>query len=178
LGHGGMGQVYLGHDADHPERQAAVKVLARELTTHSGAVSRFEREIDVLRTLQHPNIVRLYESGTYEELLYYVMEYIEGHDFADLLEQQGRLPWEEVLGAAIAVCGALKHAHDHGVIHRDLKPSNLLRGSDGRIKLTDFGVAHVFAGKHLTRAGTVIGTAEYLSPEQAAGKPATRRSDL
>src|SRR5262249_13922537 len=161
----------------HPERLAAVKVLARELTTHSGAVSRFQREIEVLRTLQHPNIVRFYESGTHEELLYYVMEYVEGHDFADVLEQQGRLPWEEVLAVAIQVCAALKHAHDHGVIHRDLKPSNLLRGTDDRVRLTDFGIAHVFAAKHLTRAGAVIGTAEYLSPEQAEGKPATRRSD-
>src|SRR5207249_7881268 len=92
----------------------------------------------------------------------------------------------EVLDLAIQVCGALKHAHDRGIIHRDLKPSNLMRINRGEestdapalIKLTDFGIAHVFAGQHLTRTGAVVGTAEYLSPEQAAGKPATRRSDL
>src|SRR5207253_676430 len=102
---------------------------------------------------------------------------VEGPDFAERLEEHGRLPWAEVLDVAIQVCAALKHAHDHGVIHRDLKPSNLL-GGDGRVRLTDFGIAHVFAGQHLTRPGAVVGTAEYLSPEQAEGKPATRRSDL
>src|SRR5262249_38699931 len=160
-----------------PTRLAAVKVLAAELTTHAGAVHRFRREIDVLRALDHPNIVHLLDSGTHEGLFYYVMEYVEGRDFADLLEQSGRLPGSEVLDVACQDCAALRHAHDHGVIHRDLKPSNLLRGADGRVRLTDFGIAHVFAGKHLTRPGSVVGTAEYLSPEQAEGKPATRRSD-
>jgi serine/threonine-protein kinase len=178
LGRGGMGCVYLAHDADDPGRLAAVKVLAAELTVHSGAVHRFEREIKVLAKLNHPNIVRFYESGTGQGLLYYVMEYVEGRDFAELLEEQGRLPWSEVLDAAVQVCAALKQANDYGVIHRDLKPSNLLRGNDGRVRLTDFGVAHAFAEPHLTRAGAVVGTAEYLSPEQAAGKLATHRSDL
>jgi Protein kinase domain len=179
LGQGGMGTVYLAHDTDQPESQAAVKVLAGELTVNTGAVTRFEREIRVLSTLTHPNVVRFYESGTYEGLHYYVMEYVEGRDFAELLEEFGRLPWSEVLDAAIQVCGALRHAHHYGFIHRDIKPSNLLRGEDGQVKLTDFGVAHVFADdKHLTRPGAVVGTAEYLSPEQAEGKPATYRSDL
>jgi serine/threonine-protein kinase len=186
LGRGGMGRVYLAHDADQPERRAAVKVLAGELTAHAGSVHRFQREIDVLSTLDHPNIVHFYESGTHEGSFYYAMEYIEGRDFADLLAEQGRLQWAEVLDLAIQVCAALKHAHDHGVIHRDIKPSNLLRADRGGgpsgpaslVKLTDFGVAQAFAGKHLTRTGTVIGTAEYLSPEQAEGKQATRRSDL
>jgi serine/threonine-protein kinase len=178
IGRGGMGQVYLAHDADEPERLAAVKVLAGELTTSTGAVDRFQLEIKALRKLNHPNVVRFYESGTHNGYLYFVMEYIDGRDFADLLTESGRLPWTEVLDLAIQVSGALKHAHDHGVIHRDLKPSNLLRGSDGQIKLTDFGIANVFAEPHLTRTGVVVGTAEYLSPEQAEGKPATNRSDL
>ncbi len=178
LGRGGMGCVYLAHDADDPGRLAAVKVLAAELTTHSGAVYRFQREIEVLGTLDHPNVVHFLESGTHEGLFYCVMEYVAGRDFAEILDERGRLPWPEVLDVAVQVCAALKHAHDHGFIHRDLKPSNLLRGDDGRVYLTDFGIAHVFAGKHLTRPGAVIGTAEYLSPEQAEGKAATRRSDL
>jgi serine/threonine-protein kinase len=178
LGRGGMGRVYLAHDADQPERRAAVKVLAGELTTQVGAVNRFQREIDVLSALDHPNVVRFYESGTHQDALYYVMEPVEGHDLAELLAEHGRLPWPEVLDLAVQVCAALKHAHDHGFIHRDIKPSNLMRTRDGRVKLTDFGIAHVFASKHLTRTGTVVGTAEYLSPEQAEGKPATRRSDL
>src|SRR5581483_601177 len=179
LGRGGMGQVYLAHDADQPERRAAVKVLASELAAHAGSVTRFRREIDLLTKLDHPNIVHLYEAGAHDNSLYYAMEYVEGRDFAELLEAQGRLPWAEVLDVAIQVCAALKHAHDRGIIHRDLKPSNLLRADrDGLVKLTDFGVARAFADKHLTRTGAIIGTAEYLSPEQAEGKPATKRSDL
>src|SRR5205814_186190 len=89
-----------------------------------------------------------------------------------------RVPWSEVLDAALQICPALKHAHDHGVIHRDLKPPNLLRTSTGIIKLTDFGIAKVFAGRQLTNTGGVVGTAEYLSPEQATGKQASKRSDL
>jgi serine/threonine-protein kinase len=179
LGRGGMGQVYLAHDADQPERRAAVKVLASELAAHTGSVTRFRREIDLLTKLDHPNIVHLYEAGAHDNSLYYAMEYVQGRDFAELLEQQGRLPWADVFNVAIQVCAALKHAHDRGIIHRDLKPSNLLRADrDGLVKLTDFGVARAFADKHLTRTGAIIGTAEYLSPEQAEGKPATKRSDL
>jgi serine/threonine-protein kinase len=186
LGHGGMGRVYLAHDADHPERRAAVKVLSAELAAHAGSVQRFEREIKVLGTLSHPNVVQFYEAGAHDGLLYYAMEYVEGRDFADLLAERGRLPWAEVLDLAIQACAALKHAHDHGFIHRDIKPSNLLRAdrhgeapdAPAVVKLTDFGVAHAFADKHLTRTGAVVGTAEYLSPEQAEGKPATKRSDL
>ncbi|HEX5269727.1 MAG TPA: serine/threonine-protein kinase [Gemmataceae bacterium] len=178
LGRGGMGCVYLAHDADDPDRLAAVKVLAAELTCHAGAVYRFQREIEVLGTLDHPNVVHFLESGTHEGQFYYVMEYVEGRDYAELLEESGRLPWPEVLDLAVQVCAALRHAHDHGVIHRDVKPSNLMRGADGRVRLTDFGIAHAFAAPHLTRPGSVVGTAEYVSPEQAEGKPATRRSDL
>jgi serine/threonine-protein kinase len=106
------------------------------------------------------------------------MEYVAGPSFEALLHGRGRLPWREALDLAVQVTPALKHAHDHGVIHRDLKPSNLLRSPDGEIKLTDFGIASLFASRHLTVTGGVVGTAEYLSPEQAAGKPVTPRSDL
>ncbi len=178
LGRGGMGCVYLAHDAGEPGRLTAVKVLAAELSTHAGAVHRFQREIDVLGSLDHPNVVHFFESGTHEGQFYYVMEYVEGRDFAEILDESGRLPWADVLDLAAQVSGALRHAHDHGVIHRDLKPSNLMRDGEGRVVLTDFGIAHAFAAPHLTRPGSVVGTAEYLSPEQAEGKPATCRSDL
>jgi serine/threonine-protein kinase len=176
LGRGGMGCVYLARDDN--EHLAAVKVLAGELSTQPGAVNRFQREIEALRRLDHPNIVRFFESGTHQGLLYFVMEYVEGRNYAELLIAQRRLPWPEVLDMAVQVCAALKHAHNQGIIHRDIKPSNLLRKADGQVKLTDFGVAHVFDAEQLTRTGTVVGTAEYLSPEQAAGKPASKRSDL
>jgi serine/threonine-protein kinase len=177
LGRGGMGRVYLAHE-ELGERQAALKVLAPELAQDAGFLHRFQREIDALSVLNHPNIVKFYESGFEQGLYFYVMEYVEGQSLEDILQEQHRLPWQEVLDAALQICPALKHAHDHGIIHRDIKPPNLLRTPAGVIKLSDFGIAKVFAGTHLTATGGVVGTAEYLSPEQAAGKPVTKRSDL
>ena len=106
------------------------------------------------------------------------MEYVDGQNLEEVLGEEKRIPWKEVIDIALQVCSALKHAHDHGIIHRDLKPSNLLRTSSGVVKLSDFGIAKVFAGGHLTASGGVVGTAEYISPEQAAGKQASKRSDL
>ncbi len=181
LGQGGMGDVYRAHEAstDGPPRLAAVKLLAAGLAQDPGFVARFQREIDILRQLDHPHIVRLYESGQHDGRSYYVMEYVDGKNFEEILLEQTRLPWSEVLDLALQVCPALKHAHDRGIIHRDIKPSNLLRARDGgAVKLTDFGIARAFAATHLTATGGVVGTAEYLSPEQAVGKPAGKRSDL
>jgi hypothetical protein len=177
LGRGGMGRVYLAQE-ELSGRQAAIKVLAAELAQDQAFLHRFQREIETLARLDHPNIVRFYESGLENGLYFYAMEYVEGQGLDETLKQQGRLPWNEVLDMALQICPALKLAHDHGIIHRDLKPANLLRTSSGQVKLTDFGIAKVFAGTHLTGTGGVVGTAEYLSPEQAAGKPVTKRSDL
>jgi serine/threonine-protein kinase len=177
LGRGGMGRVYVAHH-ELDGRQAAVKILAPELAQAAGFLYRFQREIDALSQLDHPHIVHFYEAGLQEGHYYYVMEYIEGQSFEELLQERGRLPWPEVLDAALQICPALKHAHDRGIIHRDLKPPNLLRTAAGVVKLTDFGIAKVFAGQRLTHTGGIVGTAEYLSPEQAAGKPVTKRSDL
>jgi serine/threonine-protein kinase len=186
LGRGGMGRVYLAHEAGAAGEgngapafpQAAIKVLAAELAQESGFLERFQREIEVLRQLNHPHIVRLFDSGCQEGHYYFVMEYLPGRNFDEVLLERGRLPWKEVLDIALQICPALKHAHDHGIIHRDLKPQNLLRAEDGTVKLTDFGIAKVFAGKQLTITGGLVGTAEFLSPEQASGKPVTNRSDL
>jgi serine/threonine-protein kinase len=177
VGRGGMGRVYLAHE-ELSGRQGAVKVLSAELAQDPGFLHRFQREIDAVRQLDHPNIVRFYESGFENGMYFYAMEYVDGPSFLDLLHENGRLPWKEVLDAALQICLALKHAHDRGIIHRDLKPANLLRSPDGVVKLTDFGIAKVFASTHLTTAGGIVGTAEYLSPEQAAGKPVSKRSDL
>jgi serine/threonine-protein kinase len=176
LGRGGMGQVYLAHDESG--QLAAVKILAAELAQEGGFLQRFQREIDVLGQLNHPHIVRLYESGVQDGHHFFAMEYVEGESFEQILSREGRVPWPEVLDAALQICPALKHAHDRGIIHRDLKPPNLLRTPAGVVKLTDFGIAKVFAAGQLTSTGGVVGTAEYLSPEQAAGKIATKRSDL
>jgi serine/threonine-protein kinase len=181
LGKGGMGRVYLAHrepPAAGLPAQAAVKVLAAELAREDGFLHRFGREIEALRLLDHPNIVRFYESGEHDGRYYYAMEYVDGQNLEEVLLQRSRLPWKEVLDMALQVCPALKHAHDHGIIHRDLKTQNLMRTGEGVVKLTDFGVAKVFAARHLTATGGLVGTAEYISPEQAAGKPVTVRSDL
>ncbi len=177
LGSGGMGTVYVG---THQEtgQVAAVKVLSAALAREPGLVARFEREIDALRTLSSPYIVTLYESGTDQQTCYYAMELVDGESLVDRLEREKRLPWREVIDLGIQICRALKAAHNAGVIHRDLKPSNLMLTSDGQIKLADFGVAQVFAGNRLTATGGIIGTAEYMSPEQAQGKRATKQSDL
>ena len=177
LGRGGMGHVYLAQE-EIGGRQAALKVLAADLAQDVGFLQRFQREIETLSKLDHPNIVRFYEAGYENHLYFYAMEYVEGQSLDEAMQVQGRLPWQEVLDAAIQVCWALRHVHDHGVIHRDLKPPNLLRTPAGVVKLTDFGIAKVFASTHLTATGGVVGTAEFLSPEQAAGKPVTKRSDL
>jgi serine/threonine-protein kinase len=184
LGRGGMGQVYLAHaenPADDEPSQAAVKVLAPELARDPGFLQRFLREIAALQQLDHPHIVRFFEAGVQDGHHFYAMEFVEGATFEKLVLQAGRLPWAEVLDMALQICPALKHAHDRGIIHRDIKPSNLIRSAHpepGFVKLTDFGIAQVFATSHLTETGAVVGTGEYISPEQAAGKQATRRSDL
>jgi eukaryotic-like serine/threonine-protein kinase len=188
LGRGGMGTVYRAN-ADPPNPDvapvAAIKVLAAELAVDPGFRQRFQREIDILRELDHPNVVRFLGSGEERGRFYFAMELVEGPGFDKILEQCNRIPWQEVLDLALQVTLALRHAHDRGVVHRDLKPSNLMRvdrkNEDypfGIIKLTDFGIASLFSSPHLTVPGGVVGTAEYLSPEQAAGKPVSKRSDL
>jgi serine/threonine-protein kinase len=177
LGRGGMGTVFLAQE-EIGGRQAALKVLAPDLAQEAGFLHRFQREIDSLRILSHPGIVSFFEAGLENGHYYYAMEYVEGSNLEEIWLEQGKLPWAEVLDIARQVCSALRHVHDHGIIHRDIKPPNLLRANDGKIKLTDFGIAKVFASAHLTATGGVVGTAEFLSPEQAAGKPVTKRSDL
>ena len=180
LGRGGMGSVYLGRE-ETTGHQAALKVLTPELSQESGFLERFRREIVAVSALDHPNIVKFYEAGESERRHYYAMEYVQGEDFEAILTRFGRLAWKEVLDIALQVCLALKHAHDRGIIHRDLKPLRTTcrcAAIPVQVKLTDFGIAKVFASRQLTRAGGIVGTADYLSPEQALGKPATKRSDL
>jgi hypothetical protein len=205
IGSGGMGTVWRAHANPPPEgcpSQAAVKVLAPEIAADPEFRARFQREAEVLARLNHPGIVRYYGSGIEEGRYFFAMEFVNGPSLQTLLERRGHLPWPEVLALALQLTPALKHAHDHGVIHRDLKPGNILlvketgaRAAEGDLddparattipqpvsyltKIADFGVATLFAARHLTVAGGVVGTAEFLSPEQAAGKPVTRRSDL
>lgn len=179
IGSGGMGTVYLGRHVD-TQLEAAVKVLSPSMAREPGTVDRFEREINAMRQLTGPHIVKLFESGHDEptDQMWFAMEYVEGETLTDCIRANRRLPWEQSVDIAIQICAALKTAHATGVVHRDLKPSNLLIGDDGVVKLTDFGVAQVFAAQRLTVTGGIIGTAEYMSPEQAQGRQCTRTSDL
>ncbi len=178
IGSGGMGNVYRGvHETSGQE--AAVKVLPAAMAREDGFVRRFSREIEALKKLNSRYIVSLFEAGqTDEDTYYYAMEYVDGETLTNVITDRKRIPWREVLDIALEIAAALKAAHDAGIIHRDLKPSNLMLAADGTVKLTDFGVAHVFATTRLTRTGGVVGTAEYMSPEQARGQRATQRSDL
>jgi len=185
LGTGGMGTVYLAHD-EGTGRPAAVKVLPASLAREEGFLLRFEREIAALRQLDNPHVVKVYDSGAVPgdgdaadgQAFYYAMEYVEGETLLALLRRQRRLPWPTVIDYSVQICSALKAAHDAGIIHRDLKPSNLLVSKGGEVKLADFGVAQVFAAGRLTKTGGIIGTAEFMSPEQAQGQRATKKSDL
>jgi serine/threonine protein kinase len=176
LGSGGMGTVYAGKEKGSDE-EVAVKVLARVLGTNTSFRERFSAEVETLKKLEHPNIVRLYAYGEEDGFLFYSMELVEGGSLHDELQKVRKFDWRDVTDIAIQVCHALKHAHDHGVIHRDIKPANLMRTSDKQVKLSDFGIAKLFGGQN-TMAGNVIGTADYMSPEQADGRPITNRSDL
>ena len=177
LGSGGMGTVYLG---THKEtgKQAAVKVLPASLAREEGFVERFKREIASMEQLKSPHIVEFYESGNDGDLYYYAMEYVDGETVTSRLKRDKRIPWQEVIDLCLQICRALKAAHNSGIIHRDLKPSNLMLSTDGSVKLADFGVAQVFASQKLTVTGGIVGTAEYMSPEQAKGQRATKKSDL
>ncbi len=178
IGAGGMGNVYRGvHESTG--QVAAIKVLPASMAREEGFVQRFEREIAALRKLNNRHIVELYGNGeTEDQSYYYAMEYVDGTTLTTEITDRKRLPWSEVIDLSTQIAQALKAAHDAGIVHRDLKPSNLMITSDRTIKLTDFGVAHLFATTRLTRTGGVVGTAEYMSPEQARGQRATKRSDL
>jgi serine/threonine-protein kinase len=172
-----MGAVYAGRHVD-TEQQAALKVLSETLASDPRFRERFRGEVETLKRLRHENIVALQGYGEEEGYSYFVMELVEGQNLDDLLRQGRRFTWREAVDIGIQIAAALKHAHDHGVIHRDLKPANLLLQRDGTVKLTDFGIAKFFGGKSLTTAGSMIGTPEFMSPEQVEGSAVTARSDL
>ncbi len=177
LGRGGMGTVYHGVNTDTGE-PAAVKLLATGLAHDEGFRDRFAAEIETLKKLNHPNIVRLFGFGRQGDLLYYAMELVEGSSLEEELRQGRRFNWREVSQVGIQTARALRHAHDRGIIHRDLKPGNLLLAADGTIKLSDFGIARLFGNTQMTAPGNVVGTVEYMAPEQAAARPVGPRTDL
>jgi tRNA A-37 threonylcarbamoyl transferase component Bud32 len=177
LGVGGMASVYLAFDRVL-ERQVAVKVLSPPYAQDPVFVERFRREARSAARLSHPNIVAVFDSGSDADQHYLVMEYVAGQSLAQLLADQGRLAPRRAAELTIEVCKALSAAHAQGLVHRDVKPANVLVGDDGRVKVTDFGIVKAAATATLTGTGVVLGTAAYLSPEQAQGGPVDARSDL
>ena len=169
LGRGGMAVVYLAQDVRH-HRRVAVKVLSPELAVLVGP-ERFLREIEITAGLQHPNIVPVHDSGRVDELLFYVMPYIEGESLRVRLDRDRRLLLDDLLQIVREVAGALSYAHQRGIVHRDIKPENILL-SDGHAQVADFGIARAISAAdrgNLTRSGAAIGTPAYMAPEQAAG---------
>ena len=158
IGAGGMGNVYHGvHELT--QQEAAIKVLPVAMAREDGFVQRFSREIDALRQLSNRHIVQLFQDGeTTDGTFYYAMEFVDGHTLTAEITNRKKLPWKDVIEYSMQIAAALKAAHDAGIVHRDLKPSNLMLTNDRVIKLTDFGVASLFASARLTRTGGVVGT--------------------
>jgi eukaryotic-like serine/threonine-protein kinase len=178
LGEGGMGVVYRARYVGN-DRQVAVKLLPDEVASNETLLARFERELEVLKQLRHPNIVHCFGGTCETQQRFYAMELIEGGTLADMLSIKERLPWETAVDFALQMCAALQHAHERGIIHRDIKPGNFLLTKAGQIKLSDFGLATMVSGSRITAAGKTLGTIQYMSPEQIRGKPPlTHRSDL
>ena len=178
LGGGGMAGVYLGRDMEL-DRPVAVKLLAENLAQDEAFRERFLREARLAARLSHPNVVAVYDAGETEHARpYIVMEQVEGRTLADVLRERGRLPHGEAVALALQACNGLAHAHQAGLVHRDVKPQNLLLRNDGRLKVADFGIARAADETALTEIGTVLGTAAYLSPEQAAGEEVTAAADV
>ena len=174
LGHGGMATVYLAQD-EELHRPVAIKLLAENLASDAAFRERFLREARLAARLSHPNVVTVYDAGEAEDgRPYIVMEYVPGTTLAEL----GRVPPDEAVGLAVQACRGLAHAHSAGLVHRDVKPQNLLLREDGTVKVADFGIARAAETTALTQVGTVLGTAAYLSPEQALGEQVTAAADV
>lgn len=183
LGSGAMGTVYRANfEHEGKNIRVALKVVALGLLGNKSAMDRFHREASILKQLKHPHIVRLIATpnpNKPSKTPFIAMEYIEGESLDHVLSRRGKLGWEEVVDYAKQLCSALQYAHEKGIIHRDLKPSNLMVTTDGKLKLTDFGIAKDTDVTALTGANSTIGTAAYMSPEQCRGeKDLTNKSDL
>jgi eukaryotic-like serine/threonine-protein kinase len=176
LGSGGMANVYLAEDEDLG-RRVAIKILNERYAHDELFNERFRREAKSAAALSHPNIVSIYDRGEADGIPYIAMEVIEGRSLKELIMTRGPLPVAQAIDYAKQILGALRFAHRHGIIHRDIKPHNILLGSENRLKVTDFGIARAGASQ-MTEVGSIMGTAQYLSPEQARGAPVTAASDL
>jgi serine/threonine protein kinase len=172
-----MATVYRGEDL-LLGRVVAVKVLAPSFQADAGFVERFRREAQAAASLNHPNVVSVFDTGSDGDVHYIVMEYVEGATLADVLREDGTVAPRHAAEIAVAICSALEAAYERGLVHRDIKPGNVMVTPSGTVKVMDFGIARAASAESFTRPGVVLGTAWYLSPEQARGQPADARSDL
>jgi eukaryotic-like serine/threonine-protein kinase len=176
LGSGGMADVYMAED-QQLGRKVALKLLYRRFAEDLQFVERFRREASSAAGLQHPNIVGIFDRGEWDGTYYIAMEYIEGRTLKDIIREQGPAPTEAAVDIALQILRAIRFAHRRGVVHRDIKPHNVMIDSEGRAKVTDFGIARAGASD-MTETGSIMGTAQYLSPEQAQGRPVDARADV
>ncbi|MGD9497645.1 MAG: Stk1 family PASTA domain-containing Ser/Thr kinase, partial [Armatimonadota bacterium] len=177
IGEGGMALVYRGTDTVL-DRRVAIKILRPGLSDQQDVVARFRREAHAAAKLNHPNIVQIYDTGVDDGRYYIVMEYLPEMNLKEIIKRYAPLPLDKVIEVAAACCEALAYAHRQGIVHRDVKPHNVLFTDDGRAKLSDFGIAAAAGEAGLTDDGKVLGSAHYISPEQAQGAPAGPLSDI
>jgi len=177
IGSGGMGTVYRGID-ERTGYKAAIKVLPTNMTHNEGLRERFQREIETLLQLKHPNIVRLFGFGEEDGELFYAMELVDGRSLAEVIVKTPIKSWRTVVRYALEIASGLRQAHDMGIVHRDIKPANILITRDDKVKILDFGIARLFGATGVTMAGGIIGTADYMAPEQAFGEGVTPKADL
>ena len=176
LGSGGMAEVFLAEDTTLG-RRVALKVLLRRFADDQNFVERFRREAKSAAGLNHPNVVGVYDWCQVDSLYYIVMEYVEGETLKDLIGRRGRLPGNEAVGIALGLLAAIDFAHQHHIVHRDIKSQNILIDPSGVVKVTDFGIARA-GDSSMTEVGSILGTAQYLAPEQARGEHVDERTDL
>jgi len=177
IGAGGMAVVYKARDT-LLNRVVTVKVLRDQFASDQDFVRRFRREAQSAAGLSHPNIVSIYDVGKDEDTEYIVMEYIEGHNLKEIIRNYAPLSAEQAINLVMQIGEAIRHAHQHEIIHRDIKPQNILVTPDGRVKVTDFGIARAASSATLTHTGDIVGSVHYLSPEQARGVQTNAQSDI
>src|SRR5215831_8428464 len=177
LGEGGMGEVYKALDREL-DRPVALKLIRPELASNSSMLARFKQELLLSRQVTHKNVIRIFDLGDSDGVKFITMEFVEGHDLRTLIQEKKKFSPEQAVEVMQQVCQALEAAHSVGVIHRDLKPQNIMREYTGRILVMDFGLARSMGDVGMTQTGALVGTMEYMSPEQALGKELDQRSDI
>jgi len=177
VGSGGMSSVYRAHDR-LLERSVALKILHEQFTRDEDYVERFRREARSVAQLAHPNIVTVIDRGEQDGRQFIVFEYVNGENLKELVDREGPLPVREAIALTLQVARGLSFAHDQGLVHRDVKPQNVLLDGDGRAKVTDFGIAHAVDVDGMTITGTIMGTSNYIAPEQASGQPVDEQTDV